>query len=596
MLHSITSSLPNFASVVFKPGMNFIVAEGDLKKNRHGKANSVGKSSVFFLIDYLLGGNAKDDDFDSDQFAGATFTLDATLAGCRVMISRSADKKERAHVVLTGDLSGWSVVTEKQVAAAKEGLFLKIGEWRKILGSLLFNLPEKVPGSVAKKASPPSARELFVFLNRKYFRNVVKSFANQGEEKGTLACTYLMGINWEYIATLIGLKAEDKIVKSIEDTATFEMDNMNQTKASIIKKMGELEKKVSKAEKELANFKAKDSINLFLNQTDDVTGQLREAQQRALNASRRISLAKQSLAGMNEKPDELEKFYKEAKAELGDVVKMKLEEVCDFHNRVHQYRVSILKKEIATYEEELKNANAAIESLDAERAICIQSDLIRDTFVDFNEKQSQLAALRKQLNDIQQAQKLREDAARERARLLKVKSDYAISEKAKFEQFEQEIADLATAFGSAMFNIYGDGIKPKLEVSFYDGERPLGKKKPYTIKVSVSIQGDKGSGIAHVKVCVFDYLLFAMCHKQGYKIDFLLHDSPAFESSDGNQFPGVMAHAAEMVKTTNAQYICAIDRERFNIACAKSKEFDALAAQANEVTLSEKHKLYGFDY
>lgn len=136
---------------------------------------------------------------------------------------------------------------------------------------------------------------------------------------------------------------------------------------------------------ELSQF-AKDSILEFLSKTDEVTEKLRFAQREALNASRRISLAKKSLEGMNENPDELVSFYQAARAELGEGVKRSLAEVKSFHDKIRGYREDILRKEITFYESELACANEVIGKLDAERETFIRSELVRDTFADFNEK------------------------------------------------------------------------------------------------------------------------------------------------------------------------------------------------------------------
>lgn len=597
MLHSITSTLPNFASVEFKPGMNFIVAEGESRKNGKGTANSVGKSSVFFLIDYLLGGNASVKDFDSDKFQGESFTLKATIADREVSITRAACGKERSSVFVVGDLHDWPELTAAQIADAKDGVWLKVTVWRRILGKVFFDLPDALPGTVAKKPTIPTARELLGFFNRKSFNGVVKSFAAQNEEKGNLICTYLMGLNWGYLATLIGLKKEDAIVKSIKATADFELEGLKRTHADVLGKVKDLEKKVKKAEEELLKYRTKEGISLFLSKTDEVTEKLRFAQREALNASRRISLAKKSLEGMNENPDELVSFYQAARAELGEGVKRSLAEVKSFHDKIRGYREDILRKEITFYESELARANEVIGKLDAERETFIRSELVRDTFADFNEKQTQLSVLRRQLNEVQQAQHLYEDAEKEAERINAIRNRLAKTERAVFANSKEKRDDFSSKFVSAMKELYeGRDAEANFDVEFYDGTIAVGRKMPFTMKVTATVQGDRGPGKARAKVCAFDMILFALSRTLNRKHDFLLHDSPGFESSDGNQFPILMNMAARMTASSNSQYICAIDQDRLQTACGKNKEFAALVERAHTIPLSQARKLYGFDF
>lgn len=597
MLHSLTSSLSSFKTITFKPGMNFIIAEGDMRKDHKGTANSVGKSSIFYLIDYLLGGSGSDLDFSAAVFDGATFTLDATLGGARVQIKRSVDPALKNAVTITGDISSWDCLTDDQKREAINGLTIPNKQWATILGKILFGIPDSVPWNVAKKATPPTARELLTQLNRKSFANVVKSFARQGEEKGTLICLYLMNLNWNYLSTLIGLKKEEDLSKKIKATAEFKKEQLTRTRPSLMKDLPKMERALEKAEKDLAEYRVKNQIDLFLDSTNRMTEELRAKQREAVNTRRRIELAKASLVGITEDVEALKEFYKAVGIELSGSVKATLEKTCEFHKKIRGYRESTLKREIAANTEKLTIINADIERIDKERQEMIQSEEVRNTFADFNEKQVQLAALRRQVTELQQAKSLQQDAVREVDRINTIRTQLAVDEGARFDGYKDTIDDFSESFSSVIQDLYGEErIAPNFKVDFYDGTKLLGKKKPYTIKVHASISGDRGSGKCHTKVCVFDILLFKLARENDFAADFILHDSPAFESSDINQYAGFMRHAAKIVGDSNSQYISAIDSDRFNRVCAKHPKFAELVNDAHKINLSSSEKLFGVDF
>lgn len=79
MLLRLTSNIPTFRAVDFVAGINFIIAEGKINSRHRGSANSVGKSSVFRLVDFLLGGNLTEKEVPTKIFPEAEFTLALTI-------------------------------------------------------------------------------------------------------------------------------------------------------------------------------------------------------------------------------------------------------------------------------------------------------------------------------------------------------------------------------------------------------------------------------------------------------------------------------------------------------------------------------------
>lgn len=598
MLHAITSNLPEFADVRFSPGVNFVIAKGTANPTRDGSANSVGKSSLFFLIDYLLGGQFNATVFKSDLFAGASFTLHATLGGRRVRITREVDPKNRNYVIVEGDIVGWLCSENEGFGIIEPLCKLSIEDWRHALGAQLFELPIMLANSFSKEPTIPSARNLLNFFNRKDFKSVIKPYEKATEDEGNLICSYLMGLNWIYQAESMGLNKEENVALGLDSSAEYELKRIQLSKKNVLERMKLLKSQIEAAERELANFGVVEHNKLFMERLDEVTADLRVAQRRATNARRRIALATDSKKGISDDVSELEEFYKEAGFELGDKIRHTLEEVRNFHSKVRDYRVSILEKEIAHYRQELEEAESDIAKLSSDRQNCIQVDEdAKKTFADFHDKQTRLAKLREEVMDIENIEKLREHAAEEKKRVGEAREKLVEREKAAFAKCRERIAGAKEEYCSAMNDLYGVGVaKPSFEVSFLDGKVQKGSKKPYAIRIKASIEGDDGRGKKQVNVCIFDILMYKLNRMVGRQMDFLIHDTPIFESSDKNQHPGMILKAAEVMQEQGGQYICALDETRLNLVRAENADFDTLFKKSGKIILTQEHKLFGFSY
>ena len=68
MIHRIYSTLPTFKHLVFKPGMNLLLAEKSPGATDRQTRNRAGKTSLIELIHFLMGGNCDpDSSFRTDE-------------------------------------------------------------------------------------------------------------------------------------------------------------------------------------------------------------------------------------------------------------------------------------------------------------------------------------------------------------------------------------------------------------------------------------------------------------------------------------------------------------------------------------------------
>lgn len=596
MLHSLDSSFPNFLHIDFSPGVNVILAEGNLTTNKTGTANSVGKSSVFRLIDFIFGGNLNDKELPTEVFAGHKFVVEATICKRRVRISRAVDREERGYVEVEGQIDGWPHVTAEEVNAPEQRRKFKIKHWLAILGACNFDLPMLGPDGTAKSNKAPTPREMFNLFNRKSFNDINKAHPRQGTEKGRLATAYLLGLNWEYLVDLAKFKKDEQLVKSIEETAKFELEKTRTDRAKLERENKALEARIQEAEAAMAHFEVDLSYSVIESRVDELTSRLRSAQRRATNARQRVALAEKAKAAIADNPEELVQFYETMKLDLGEMVKRRLVDVKRFHDQVQANRLAILDAEIVAQLDVAKAAEQESDACDKERAELVRSIEGQSvTLADFRDKQNALAELRAKLERNIGALKLFADAAAEKKRIDDLRMDCAAKAKITFAANSANVDQMAADFKELVESMY-TGSQGQLQVDFYDGSVLVGKKKPYDIVVTASVSGDNGSGKAHMKVCAFDLLAFAFSRKVGRGIDFLMHDTPAFEASDSNQISHLVLRADKVMHENGGQYIYAIDKDRYDLCREGNEDFAALAKNANVIKLSESRKLFGVNF
>lgn len=119
MIHTITSDLPSFKPLTFKPGLNILLADKSEGATDRQSRNGAGKTSLVELIHFLMGGSAdKDSIFRSAALAPWTFEMCADIGNAAVNIGRTGSKPSRIR--LDRSVANWPIHPERD---AKTGDF-----------------------------------------------------------------------------------------------------------------------------------------------------------------------------------------------------------------------------------------------------------------------------------------------------------------------------------------------------------------------------------------------------------------------------------------------------------------------------------------
>ena len=80
----------------------------------------------------------------------------------------------------------------------------------------------------------------------------------------------------------------------------------------------------------------------------------------------------------------------------------------------------------------------------------------------------------------------------------------------------------------------------------------------------ISIQGDRGGGIAQMEIFCFDYALFTIMLEQDHGPGFLMHDSHLFDGVDERQVARAILMGRDLTKRLGGQYIVTMNSDIYN--------------------------------
>ena len=232
MINAVHANQPSFKEVEFQPGFNVILADRAETSGIRETRNGLGKSTLIEIIHFCLGSDTrKGKGLVVMPLRGWAFSLSLTLVDQEVIATRSVD--EPSEIIIQGDTTNW--VIQPRIDNGKQ--VLKIREWRKILGSLVFGMPINDEG----RQFMPTFRSLISYFVRRgvdAFSNPFEHFRKQLEWDKQVNNTFLLGLAWEDASDLQSIKEQEKLLDSLK-----KLKKIKQTRivTRVFGSLGELE-------------------------------------------------------------------------------------------------------------------------------------------------------------------------------------------------------------------------------------------------------------------------------------------------------------------------------------------------------------------
>lgn len=547
MIHGVSANRQSFREVRFTAGLNIILADRSTTSTAKDTTNALGKSTLIEIIDFCLGNGARAGaGLCIDALKGWVFTLDITLAGNRVKVSRSTE--QHGFVEVEGPTTGWPIQPAVNKKFTARGLDVR--DWRHTLGWALFGF---VPGRDTQHYAP-SARSLLSYFVRGQPAAYVDPFKHFGAQKTwdvQLHNAFLLGLDWTKASRWQVLKDQKKAIDALKDAIkTGAIDAQ-------LGKLGELEAERVRLEgafdrerESLSSFRVHPQYREIQDQADLLTTRIHDLTNASMVDRRRITRYEESLTS-ERSPEEarLEELYREAGVAFPDAIKKTLDDARTFHRQIVENRQHFIASEIDRLRMKLHEADLELTRLTDDRAQILAVLAGKGALEELTALQERHAVTKERLEAVKtRILQLRQMTAK-RDEIKVATVELRKSTEVDYEERRSIWSNALRLFSENSEALYK--VPGRLMIDISDTGYKFG----------VEIPGSPSEGIGKMKVFCYDLMLITFLRQRGLGLDFLIHDSTIFDGVDPRQRAHALERAAELSEKNNFQYICALNSD-----------------------------------
>ncbi|EIT4688725.1 DUF2326 domain-containing protein, partial [Campylobacter jejuni] len=534
----------------FKDGLNIIV--GEKTKNNKETSNGVGKSLSLRCIDFLFG---KDKNVDE---------IKNILQQKDIVLNLSFSQNEKIHFVERS--------YDKIFFDEKE---ISLKEYTEILYKL--NLQNIIPSS----DSILSFRNIFSrFFRIQSFKNPIEQIEKEKVFQNNYVNAFLLKLNLDYLNQKSKLKIkQEENNKIIQQLNEYEQENNKENEL-------ELQERLKELTSNLSNFKIAENYYDLEKKLNDITYTIEQMRNEKLFKERQLK-NKQKIIDLNKQfdidIDRISNVYREVQFFFEKSTIEHIEAVKKFHDELFYNRRAKAERDKKALQIEISILAEDIKKMDDERSILYKELENKGALNEYQSLLKEKEKIIEQLEKTQRIKKLVVDLKQKQAD-IKLEIDIFKRELLNFEnEIDIQINKLGLLFREISSNFYTNNkgyLDIKINNSF---------KTERLYDINARIDADKSNGVNNMKVFIYDMLIYKLNPKL---IGFVGHDNLLFDSIDERQ----IAIALKYVNDNLDQYICSIHDTKFNEANKYAIENNFNLEEHVCVKLSEKHKLFGFDF
>ncbi len=467
------------------------------------------------------------------------------------MASRSGESSNR--VVVDGEFSNWLV--EPKLHKQSGEYRISNTEWRKVLGNLMFNLPDDI------ESYGPSFRSMVSYFLRREasggFQDAQKHSSKQQNWDMQIALAYLFGLDWRIPHALQQVRQKEKSLASLKREAK------SGVLGGLMGNVGELRTRLAVAEQETNKLKQELSEFQVLPEYRDLE---KEASRLAIRISELTSentLDVECIASLSSQLDDEQpaddsqilELYEEIGIVLPELVRKRLEDVRSFHEALIRNRRIHLQSQIEDAHASIQRRALEIEQADQRRQEIMRTMDSHGALDQYSKLQEELSRklatveeLKKKVTLAKQLDSESTELTIERAQIkkkltldLEDKSDLLDESIIVFEEFSKRISD-------------------------HEGSLVV-ESKDNGPEFSVNVEGKESKGIRNMQIFCFDMTLAVLWAKRDFGgPGFLVHDSHLFDGMDSRQVAKAIEIGAEQSKKSGFQYIICLNSDQLAAA------------------------------
>jgi len=538
-LVSLNANKDHFREVQFRDGLNVVLAERTEASKDTDSRNGVGKTTLFQIIDFCLGGRVrKGDSLEKLQGSDWEFTLRLSFEhGRQLTVTRALD--DSGTIRLLGDVVELRVGDTSPASIGPKA-------WTGWLGGRCFQLrTDAIRGEY-----DPTFRRLFGHFLRfraEAYVSPFETFGKQPPHQVQADNAILLGLDWRLAAEWQRWKDRGKALGVLGKN---DLDELGE-------RLGELESQRVRSEaqrrrlaEQIENFEVLPEYREVERRTNDVTGQMQVLANAITVNTRLLNLYRGQLA--TEHADDSEAVlstFEEAGVVFGEALTRSVEEIFAFHAEVAKNRREYLATEVARVEREQTEKREELEWLETQRRNDLQLLATHGALDDFAQLQQRLgsaaAATEALTRQIKELREIRKGKAALKVAQVDLQQRTALD----VEQRLPTIASILEDFSETFEQAYGEAADLVVDVG----------EAGYQFRVSLPRQGSHGVG--KVGVFAYDLAITNSWARQNQGVGFLGHDSVVFDGVDERQKSAVISRAIQSADDNGFQYILTINSD-----------------------------------
>jgi uncharacterized protein YydD (DUF2326 family) len=557
MIVAIQSSLPSFKTVQFHEGLNVLLADTLPTSTEKQSRNSAGKTSLLEIIHFLHGSDCDPESiFRTKALIKHSFTGRLLLGGESFAVERSGSDPSKIFL-LEGPKDRTELPTRTDKASGRT--YTSNVSWRLFLGHTMFGLPAKLEGTAYDETFTPTFRSMFSYFVRRREAGGFIEPARQAEKQQSwdwqVNLSYLLGLDWQIPFEFQKVRARERSLEELKKAVKQgAFGDVLATVAELRPQLTVAETRAQRLREHLANFEVLDSYRELARRAAHAKTEFQALGREAVSLNETLQHLELALA--SEKPPEkadLQKLYATAGVELPGIALRRFEEVSAFHDSVIKNRRRSLEQEIASTKEQILLGEKRMAAFDLERSSILKMLEGRGALEDFVRLQKELALCEASAATLRERFKAAEILEGETTQLQIDRSNLKRRLQEDHQQRRALLDEMILLIAGTIAELYDDRAGKFVVEATANGP-----------EFRISIEGDRGGGIANVEIFCFDLALFNVVSRRLNGPGFLVHDSHLFDGVDERQIARALLLGARAADAKGLQYIVTMNSDIFN--------------------------------
>ena len=326
------------------------------------------------------------------------------------------------------------------------------------------------------------------------------------------------------------------------------------TVAELRPKLVLAEDRAAKMGRDLAAFRVVDSYREQSSEAAQIRNEMLRIEREAVAQKETLGHLRNSLG--EERPAErgnVRLLYDALQIELPETVTRRFEEVEAFHRSVVENRRVHLQAEVQRVEDEIRAGEKRTAQLDGRRSEILR--FLRDggALEDFLALQKTLADLEAGCASLRQRYQNAIILEGQATQLDIDRAALKLRLQADHQARRETLSEAILFIGQTIAELYKD--RPGEFVVEATDTGP---------EFRITIQGDRGGGIANMEIFCFDLALLVLTARRGTGPKFLIHDSHLFDGVDERQIATALLLGKRVAEEVDGQYIVMMNSDMFD--------------------------------